>query len=180
MTEGIDGGGGGGGGDGGGGGEGCNRGSHKDSSAAQNQESFDVEPEGQDGEEEFDQGHQWDIVDDSIPERQILTKQVKHLVASAAVVCDDIIHASEKSVSTNNAMAVLDEFSRLKQSERESEGLVENRAESMVLDSLDSLAARCYFATQASDITDFIYMISCIQFRLRVIRCVTLLSFQPD
>ncbi len=54
---------------GGGGGKGCNhtRGSHKDSSAAQNQESCDVEPDGQDGEEQFDQGRQWDIVD-SIPE----------------------------------------------------------------------------------------------------------------
>jgi hypothetical protein len=99
-------------------------------------------------------------------------KQVKHLMASAAMVCDNIIRPPDKSAGTNNATALLDEFSRLKQLERNSEGLMENqnRAESMVLDSLDSLAARCFFANQASDITDFIYMISCIQFRLRIIR----------
>jgi hypothetical protein len=101
-----------------------------------------------------------------MPERQLLTKQVKHLMASGAVVCDNILRPPEKSVGTNNATALLDEFTRLKQSE----GLTKSRAEFMVLDSLDSLASRCYFANQASDVTDFIYMISCIQFRLRVIR----------
>ncbi|KAF8899533.1 hypothetical protein CPB84DRAFT_1747880 [Gymnopilus junonius] len=60
----------------------------------------------------------------------------------------------------------------LKQSEKERSQLpaTRNRAQVMMFDSLANLATRCYYAEQATAVTEFVYMLCCIQFCLLLIQ----------
>ena len=132
-----------------------------------NHESFDVEPDGQDEEEQFTP-YQWKTtVDGTEP---CLTKQASHLLGLVSAVCSQIVHPSGDT-NLGNVLQLLDEFRRTKQrgsnNAQQREGHIKRV---MMFDTLDSLAERCFLADQASHISDFVYMIACIQFRMKVIR----------
>ncbi|KAF8870024.1 hypothetical protein CPB84DRAFT_1855840 [Gymnopilus junonius] len=137
-----------------------------------NYENFDVEPEDQDKEETF-QMYNWEAQGDtdSSAEQQLLSNQASHMMLAAALVGQAACQASEERAS-GDVISLLEEFQTLKQSEKERSQLpaTRNRAQVMMFDSLANLAARCYYAEQATAVTEFVYMLCCIQFCLLLIQ----------
>ena len=99
---------------------------------------------------------------DPVPEKQSLPARAYHLVLSIVMVCDQIVAHSDDSSYVSEILDTLQGGSKF----------ADPIPSVMAVDSLENLATRCILSESTAACIDFVYMLSCIQLRCKVIRSV--------